>query len=89
VARPDSIWQKNPSARTEGIHTNISIQEDNWKNDGERQLKKESAPGWTTPDMRVQHFMEAATRFGYCNATPEENAEVGLAGMAGAQPRRP
>jgi hypothetical protein len=53
VARPGSIWQKNPSARTEGIHTNISIQEDNWKNDGERQLKKEFAPEWTTPEMRV------------------------------------
>jgi len=26
----------------------------------------------------IQHFMATAERFGYCNATPEENAEVGI-----------
>jgi mannose-6-phosphate isomerase-like protein (cupin superfamily) len=37
-----------------------------------------SASGWPPSEADVQRFLEVAERFGYWNATPEENAEVGL-----------
>ena len=34
---------------------------------------------WPPSAERVRHFMETAARYGYWNATPEENARIGLA----------
>jgi hypothetical protein len=37
-----------------------------------------SANGWPPSEADAQRFLEVAERFGYWNATPGENAEVGL-----------
>jgi quercetin dioxygenase-like cupin family protein len=37
------------------------------------------AGGWPPSEDALRHFLETADRYGYWNATPEENAEVGLA----------
>jgi hypothetical protein len=34
---------------------------------------------WPPPEDVIQHFLQTAERYGYWNATPEENAAVGLA----------
>lgn len=36
-------------------------------------------PGWPPSGDAVERFLAIAERYGYWNATPEENAEVGLA----------
>jgi quercetin dioxygenase-like cupin family protein len=41
-------------------------------------LGRGSTTAWPPPDDAIRHFLEIAERYGYWNATPEENAEVGV-----------
>jgi hypothetical protein len=44
-----------------------------------RPLRAGGTPAWPPPDDVLRHFAATAERYGYWNATPQENAAVGLA----------
>ncbi|MGB3390632.1 MAG: cupin domain-containing protein [Pseudaminobacter sp.] len=43
-----------------------------------KEIGTPGGPGSKPPEETVRHFLETAARYGYWNATPEENARIGI-----------